>query len=135
MHPVSVVEEQRRSACPISQQSVETSIQAGRKCRTLLVEMDEIGWPLCLEPMPSRLEVASGLRFREFLARKDQNYITSFVTQHHAVDGIISPHAPAHVHAHGFVNPRSRFVERLVQRGLYHLLQLPFSPFTWHFGD
>src|SRR5712691_11783671 len=85
--------------------------------------------------MPPLLEATSGSWFRKLLASKDQNYTAAFVTERHSVGETIPPHAPPHIHAQGFINPRSRVVERLVLNSLQHLPQLQFRPFTRHFGD
>src|SRR3989442_14658289 len=82
--------------------------------------MDEIRGPLRLEPMPPLLEKASGFAFGEFLTRKNENDIRSFVTDRHSAREGILQHGPPHVHSQRLITPRSCSVKGLVPNGHNH---------------
>jgi hypothetical protein len=61
--------------------------------------MDKIGRPLFLKFMPPLLEAPNGSRLRELFARKNQNYIASFITECLSGGETIPPHDPPHIQA------------------------------------
>jgi hypothetical protein len=67
IHPIPVVEEGRRSAGSIYQQSVEPSVQTSRKGGVFLIEVDEVGGPFKVKHMAPLLETTSDSRLGEFL--------------------------------------------------------------------
>src|SRR5437016_2900621 len=135
MHPVPVVEEHRRLACSVCQEPMKAAVQAFRKTGVLLVKVDEIRRPLRLERMPPLFEAVCDPWFRVFLSGKGKNDIPAFVREWHTVGERVLPRCPSDVYPHAAINPRPRFVERLVAQRLDHPLQLGLSAFARHFGN
>jgi hypothetical protein len=134
VHAISVIEKRGSSECPVSQHSMEPSIEASGKGGILLVEVDEISGANQVELMPFFLKTTRGLRIGKLLARKNQNNVPSFVVERHSFRrGIFSCHPP-HISPQGFIDPDSSFIKGLVTKRLNHAQKLGFGPFPGHLG-
>src|SRR6266852_588322 len=67
VHSVSIVEQRGRSLRPVGRDPLKSSVQAGRKVWVVLVNVDEIRWPLWMQVMAFQLQAASRPRLGKFL--------------------------------------------------------------------
>src|SRR5260370_33194038 len=101
----------------------------------VVVGVDEIGGSLRLDIMSLLFESPSRPRLREFLSRKNENDIPSFVTKRHSLRERALPGSPPHIDPQRLISPRTYRVERLVAKGFDHPEQFCLGLFARHFCD
>src|SRR5205807_7587987 len=90
VHPVPVIEQRRRSAGPVRQESVEPSVQSRRKGGVILVKVHEIGGALEVKLVSPLLQAASRPRLGELLPGKVENEDPPFVPERQPIgEGLI----------------------------------------------
>src|SRR5207245_6600591 len=108
------------SAGAVGQQYIELSVQSRRKRRVLVIEVNEIGRPAVINPVSPLLQAESRPRLAELLSGKNENDVPPFIPERHSVGEGILPRGPPYVRPQRLINPRPRYVERLMAKGIEH---------------
>jgi hypothetical protein len=95
MHPEAVIEERGDSTSTVREEPLKSSVQALRKGRILLIEMNQIGRPLRLKLVTLLLKVSDSAGFRIILPREDEDDVATLVLDRHSVgERILASHPP-----------------------------------------